>query len=265
MIIKKNICFIFVFFILLSTSYSQIQNENYPIFKLATTPFIHKSDLALSVSYGLNYGNPSLNIDDWILPNESKNILFDYSEIRFSFANKFSLFAGYSKMFLTVYNEPTNVHDYTDDKFKFGAKMKLIKAKGYYPAFSIEFNTDYAVSLSIGSTVQKFKYYLTVDCNTIGYILPVPILLSSGIAYEVINDFNLFVEGSFNRIHGGTAATQSFRTGINHSFLKYLNFDVGLFYFGYDYDYIVPGGLSRKDKYYLLSGSVTLDFSLIEN
>jgi hypothetical protein len=100
------------------------------------------------------------------------------------------------------------------------------------------------------------------------YVVPIPILLSSGIAYEIISDFNLFIEGSFNKTHGGTASTQSFRTGINYSLLKHLNIDVGLFYFGFDYDDTVPGGisgLSKKDKYYLFSGGITLDFSFLDN
>jgi|GEM_PF-5996761 len=254
-------------FVLYSTSFSQVQNENYSIFKLATTPFIHKSDIAIGISSGFNYGNPSLNIQEWALPNENKTPLFNYNEVRVSFGNRVSLFACYSKMYLSIYSDGLNSKEFIDDIIKAGGKIKIKESNGYYPAVSIEFNNDYAVSFSIGSTEEKFKYYLTADCNSIYYVIPIPILLSTGIAYETISDLNIFLEGSFNRKHGGVIATNSYRTGLSYSPLNFLTFDLGLFYFGFDYHSVAPGGipeLAKKDKYYLLSGSITIDFSLLD-
>jgi len=274
-IIYLKIFTICLFILFYNSSYSQNIDENKSLFKLGSTPFISKSKLNLNFSYGINYGSPSFLIQKWILPNDKKKIMFKNIIGSISVGNELEAYVKYFEGHSLGYNYLHTGVDYKNDEYIYGIKWKVIDSDGFIPDASIELNSDYPISLSAGSSEEKFKYYVCVDWGF--YYIFFPFRYSIGTAYSVFDFLTIFAEGNYQTAWDGQTPTQSARTGIDVSLLNYVHLDVALFYFGFKFTDIIPGrnGLTwqnpdyvmtmpEKNNYFLLSSSIYINLDLLK-
>lgn len=257
-------------------SFSQNNDENKSLFKLSSNPFINKSIFSTSLSFGMNYGNPSFLIQQWILPNDNKKILFKNYYGSLSAYNKYEIYVQYIEGYSLAYNYSHLGINFENNRYYFGLKWKTIKSDGYTPDASIELNSRYPISLSIGSSSESFKYYACMDFGFSLSIIPIPRRYSVGIAYSIINELNIFAEGNYQGDWDGRPANRSGRAGIDIFLYNYVHLDIALFYFGFSFNDIIPfrDGLTwenpnyimvmpEKNEYILLSGGININFDLI--
>lgn len=258
-----------------SVSFSQSYDENKSLFKLGSTPFISQSKLNLNISYGVNYGSPSFLIQQWILPNDKKKIMFSNITGSISIGNELEAYVRYIEGYSLAFNYLHTGVNYKNDKYYYGIKWKIIDSDNYIPDLSVELNSSYPISLSIGSSSERFKYYVCVDWGF--YYIILPYRYSIGVAYSVIDNLNLFVEGNYQDSWDGRIPTQSARTGLDISLFNYAHLDIALFYYGFKFTDIIPGrnGLTwlnpdyvmtmpEKNNYFLLSSSVYINLDLLK-
>lgn len=270
-IIKLSIV-ISLFFI---SSYAQNSDEYQSLFKLGSTPFISKSLVNVSLSYGANYGSPSLIIQQWILPGDNKKIMFNNIGGSISAGNNFELYFKYTDGYTLAYNNSHIGVNTKNIEFNYGLKWKVIDSDGYVPDASIELNTKFPVSIAVGSSSEVFKYYVCTDWGY--YYIPFPYRFSIGCAYSIDNSINIFAEGNYEDSWDGRPPTQSARTGVDFSLFNYIHLDVALFYFGFKFTDVIPGrtGLTwqdpsyimtmpEKNNYFLLSSSVNVNLDLLK-
>lgn len=259
----------------MNLSYSQSSDEYKSLFKLGSTPFINKSTLNASMSYGANYGSPSFVIQEWLLPNEKKEVMFNNYLGSISVNNSFEIYMKYFDAYSLAYNYSHSGVNYRKDKFVYGIKWKLIDSDSILPDGSIELNSEYPLSLSVGSSDEKFKYYACIDLKY--YYIFLPFRYSIGVAYSLVNYITIFAEGNYQAAGDLQTPTQSARTGIDISLFNYVHLDVALFYFGFNFTKIIPGrnGLTwqnadyvmimpEKNNYFLLSSSVYINLDLLK-
>lgn len=255
--------------------YPQSYDENKSLFKLGSTPFISKSKINLDFSYGVNYGAPSFLIQQWILPDDKKKIMFSNITGSLSVGNEFEAYVRYIEGYSLAFNYSHTGVDYKQDKYYYGIKWKVIDSDYYTPDLSIELNSTYPISLSIGSSSKRFKYYACVDWGF--YYIIVPYRYSVGMAYSVIDNLNLFIEGNYQDYWDARIPTQSVRTGLDISLFNYAHLDIALFYFGFKFTEIITGrnGLTwknpdylmtmqEKNNYFLLSSNVYINLDLLK-
>lgn len=270
------ISLIFVLLIFcINFSYPQGYDENKSLFKLGSTPFISNSVLNINLSYGVNYGSPSFLIQHWTLPNDKKKIMFSNITGSISFGNELETYASFIEGYSLAYNSSHLGVEYQNNEYYYGVKWKIINSDNYAPDLSIELNSNYPISLAIGSSSERFKYYVCIDWGFF-YIL-LPYRYSIGAAYSITDNLNLFVEGNYQDSWDGRIPTQSARTGLDISLFNYAHLDIALFYFGFKFTDIIPGrnGLTwqnpdyvmtmpEKNNYFLLSSSVYINLDLLK-
>jgi len=262
-------------FLCINSSYPQSNDENKSLFKLGSTPFISKSKLNVNLSYGVNYGSPSFLIQQWILPNDKKKIMFSNITGSICIGNEIEAYVRYIEGYSLAFNYLHTGVNYKNDKYYYGIKWKIIDSDNYIPDLSVELNYQYPISLSIGSSSERFKYYVCVDWGF--YYIVLPYRYSIGAAYSVIDNLSLFVEGNYQDSWDGRIPTQSARTGLDISLFNYAHLDIALFYFGFKFTDIIPGrnGLTwlnpdyimtmpEKNNYFLLSSSVYINLDLLK-
>jgi len=272
--LKRVIILSTLFFCSINFSYSQSTDEYKSIFKLGSTPFINKSRLNINLSYGINYGSPSFIIQQWILPNDKKKIMFSNFIGSISFGNKIEAYVKYVNGFSLAYNYSHLGVDYRNEEYYYGVKWKIIDSESYTPDASIEINSTYPISLSIGSSAESFKYYLGMDWGFQFMLLPYR--FSIGAAYSINDNLTLFAEGNYQLTWDGRIPNQSVRTGIDVSLFNYVHIDIALFYFGFKFSDIILGrnGLTwqnpdnkltmpEKNNYFLLSSSIFINIDLL--
>ncbi|MBI2353402.1 hypothetical protein HYV11_04145 [Candidatus Dependentiae bacterium] len=273
--VKKVIILSIIFIWSVNLSYAQSSDENKSLFKLGPTPFINKSILSISLSYGANYGSPSFIIQQWILPDNRKKIMFNNIVGSISADNQFEAYIKYFDGYSLAYNYSHIGVKYKNDESVFGIKWKVIDSESYVPDASIELNSQYPISLALGSSSESFKYYLGMDWGL--YYIPLPYRYSLGVAYSINNSINIFAEGNYQDAWDGRAQNQSARTGVDLSLLNYVHLDIALFYFGFKFTDIIPGrnGLTwqnpdyimtmpEKNNYFLLSSSIYINLDLLK-
>lgn len=259
----------------INSSYAQTYDENKSLFKLGSTPFISKAKLNVNLSYGVNYGSPSFLIQQWILPNDKKKIMFKNIIGSISVGNELEAYVRYIEGFSLAYNYSYLGVEYQNDEYYYGVKWKIINSENYAPDLSIDLNSNYPISLSLGSSSERFKYYVCVDWGF--YYILLPYRYSIGVAYSIIDNLNLFIEGNYQDSWDGRIPTQSARTGLDISLFNYAHLDIALFYFGFKFTDIIPGrnGLTwlnpdyimtmpEKNNYFLLSSSVYINLDLLK-
>jgi len=258
-----------------NSSYSQNIDENKSLFKLGSNPFISKAKLNLNLSYGVNYGSPSFLIQQWFLPNDKKQTMFKNIIGSVSVANEVEAYTKYIEGYSLGYNYLHTGVDYKKYNYVYGIKLKIIDSDGFIPDGSIEVNSEYPLSLAIGSSDEKLKYYACIDFGF--YYIFFPYRYSVGFAYSFVDFFTIFAEGNYQASGNLYTATQSARTGIDVSLFNYIHLDVALFYFGFNFTAIIPGrnGLTWKDpdyimtmpeknNYFLLSSSIYINLDLLK-
>ena len=261
--------------LLFNVSFSQSYDENKSLFKLGSTPFISKSKLNLGLAYGINYGSPSFIIQQWILPNDKKQIMFNDITASISFGNKIEAYVKYVDGYSLAYNYSHLGVENKNEEYQYGFKWKVIDSENYTPDASIDLNSNFPISISIGSSSEKLKYYVCVDWGFNYFLLPYR--YSIGVGYSIIDNLNLFAEGNYQGSWDGRIPTQSARTGIDISLFNYAHLDIALFYFGFKFTDIIPGrnGLTwqnpdyimtmpEKNNYFLLSSSVYINLDLLK-
>jgi len=268
-------CIVLVLTVLFSSlCYCGNFDEYKSLFKLGSTPFLNKSKLSLNFSYGINYGSPSDIIQQWILPDDKRKIMFNNIIGSISFANELEIYMKYAEGYSLAYNySHIGINSKNQDNI-YGVKWKFINSDGYIPDASVELNSEYPLSLSIGSSDETFKYYLCVDLGF--YYIFYPTRYSVGAAYSFIDYLNLFVEGSYHSAWETQTPTQSLRAGIDLSLINYIHFDIALFYFNLKFSDIIPfrNGLTwqspdyimtmpEKNDYFLLSSSIYVSLDLL--
>ena len=259
----------------MNLSYSQSSDEYKSLFKLGSTPFINNSIMSISLSYGANYGSPSFIIQQWILPDDKKKIMFNNIIGTISANNEFEFYIKYTDGYSLAYNYSHIGVNSKNDESVIGIKWKVINSKGYVPDASLELNSKYPVSLAVGSSSESFKYYLSMDWGF--YYLLFPYRYSVGVAYSINNNISIFAEGNYQDTWDGRIPTQSARTGVDLSLFNYVHLDLALFYFGFKFTDIIPGrnGLTwqnsdyvmtmpEKNNYFLLSSSVYVNLDLLQ-
>ncbi len=270
---KSLILFITILFI--NSSYAQSYDENKSLFKLGSTPFISKSKINLNLSYGVNYGSPSFIIQQWVLPNDKRKIIFTDIIGSLSIENEIEVYVKYIEGHSLAYNYSHIGVNYKNDKYRYGIKWKVINSDDYIPGASIELNSHYPISLSVGSSAERFKYYVSIDWGF--YYILLPYRYSIGLAYSFIENFNLFIEGNYQDSWDGRIPSQSARTGIDVSLFNYVHLDIALFYFGFNFTDIIPGrngltwqnpdyimAMPEKNNYFLLSSSVYVNIDILK-
>jgi hypothetical protein len=261
--------------LLVNSSYSQNSDEYQSLFKLGSTPFISKSLVNASLSYGANYGSPSLIIQQWILPGDNKKIMFNNIRGSISGGNDFELYFKYTDGYSLAYTYTHIGANFKRNEFNYGLKWKVIDSDGYVPDASIELNTKFPISIAVGSSSELFKYYMCTDWGF--YYIPLPYRFSIGCAYSINNSINIFAEGNYEDSWDGRPPTQSARTGVGFSLFNYIHLDVALFYFGFKFTDVIPGrnGLTwqdptyvltmpEKNNHFLLSSSVNVNLDLLK-
>jgi len=259
----------------MNLSYSQSSDEYKSLFKLGSTPFINKSIMGISLSYGVNYGSPSFIIQQWILPDDKRKVMFNNISGSITADNEFELYIKYTDGYSLAYNYSHIGVNSKNDEYIYGIKWKVIDSEGYVPDASLELNSKYPVSIAIGSTSKAFKYYFSMDWGF--YYILLPYRYSVGAAYSINNSITIFAEGNYQDSWDGRIPTQSARTGVDLSLFNYVHLDVALFYFGFKFTDIIPGrnGLTwqnpdyimtmpEKNNYFLLSSSVYVNLDLLK-
>ena len=274
--ISEFIMLLIVFFTLTSTtSYSQITDSYRSLFKLGSTPFINKSKINAGFSYGINHGSPASIIQQWILPDGNKKIMFKEIMANLSFGPIAEVYIKYAEGYSIRYNSSYTGNGFSVIRYNYGVKYKFIDSDGYIPDAAVEINSEYPVSMSIGSSDEAFKYYLCMDFGFF-YIL-LPHRYSAGTAYSFNDYISLFAEGNYESNWDGRPSAQSARTGIDLSLLNYVHLDIALFYFGFKFSEVIPGrdgftwqdpnnilSMPEKNNYFLLSTSVSVNLDLLK-
>jgi len=273
--IKRVIILSTLFIWSMNLSYSQSSDENKSLFKLGSTPFINKSKMSISLSYGANFGSPSLIIQQWILPNDKKNMMFNNIAGSISADNEFEFYLKYSDGYSLAYNYSHIGVNSKNDEYVYGIKWKFIDSEGYVPDASLELNSKYPVSIAVGSSSESFKYYLSMDWGF--YYILLPYRYSVGAAYSINNSITIFAEGNYQDAWDGRIPTQSVRTGVDLSLFNYVHLDVSIFYFGFKFTDIIPGRngliwqnpdyimtMPEKNNYFLLSSSIYINLDLLK-
>src|SRR5690606_21288818 len=135
---------ILVFLILcINSSYPQSDDENKSLFKLGSTPFISKSKLNVNLSYGVNYGSPSFLMQQWILPNDKKKVMFSNINGSISVGNELEAYIKYTDGYSLAYNNSHLGVEYRNEDYNYGVKWKIINSENYAPDLSIDLNSSY--------------------------------------------------------------------------------------------------------------------------
>jgi hypothetical protein len=245
------------------------------LFKLGSTPFINKSKINTGLSYGLNYGSPSRMLQQWTLPDYEKKILFTDIKAYLSFGSKLEVYLKHTEEYFFAYNSSYLGEGSSSIRYDYGVKYKFIDSEGYVPDAALEINSEYPISLTTGSSDEALKYYVCIDFGF--YYILLPHRYSAGVAYTLIDQLSLFAEGNYESEWDGATPTHSARTGIDISLYNFVHLDLALFYFDFRFRDIIPfrTGLTwqnpdyimtmpEKNKYYLLSSSVTVNLDVLK-
>ncbi len=256
--------------------YPQTKDANASLFKFGSTPFINKSKINTGLSYGVNYGSPSIILRQFHLPNFNNHILFKEIRGYLSFGSLLEVYLKYEEGYLLSYDYSSLGDDQLRVQYNYGVKYKFIESEGYVPDAAVEINSEYPISLSAGSSDEAFKYYVSVDFG-FTYIF-FPRRYSASAAYVLIDPLIIFAEGNYEAgWWDGKPLNHSFRTGIDFSFFNYFHVDLALFYFDFRFKDIIPYrdrftwgepdqllSMPEKNKYYLLSSSITVNFDILK-
>jgi hypothetical protein len=259
----------------MNLSYCQSSDECRSLFKLGSTPFINKSIMGIALSYGANYGSPSFIVQQWILPDDTRKVMFNNISGSIMVDNEFELYIKYTDGYSLAYNNSHIGVNSKNDEYVYGIRWKVIDSEGYVPDASLELNTKYPVSIAVGSSSESFKYYFSMDWGF--YYILLPYRYSVGAAYSINNSITIFTEGNYQDSWDGRIPTQSARTGVDLSLFNYVHLDVALFYFGFKFTDIIPGRngftwqnpdyimtMPEKNNYFLLSSSVYVNLDLLK-
>ena len=272
---KFNTLLILISVLTGASSYAQTTDSYRSLFKLGSTPFINKSRINAGLSFGVNQGSPSTILQQWILPDGGKKIMFKDIKGNLSFGPVVEVYIKYSEGHSIRYN-----NSYTGDRFSvvrynYGVKYKFTDSDGYIPDAAVEINSEYPVSLSLGSSDEAFKYYVSLDFGF--FYLLLPHRFSAGTAYSFNDYVSLFAEANYESAWDGRPPSQSARTGIDFCLLNYVHLDAALFYFGFKFSEVIPGrtgftwqdpdnilSMPEKNSYFLLSSSVSVNLDLLK-
>jgi hypothetical protein len=256
--------------IMIASKTLHAQNENQNLFNLAENPFINDGKYSIFLSYGFNQGPPSLIIDEWQLPDDSKNILFNEYKAGFSIGGKFSFIykkiignkLEFNSSHIGINTTPTINH--------FGLKVKIYEDESYYPDYTLGWNSQelLAIDFMVGSMRERFKYYAYTAIGFF-YFIPYPYNFTAGISYEFINDFDLFAE--VRPFGDPDDQYNSILLGISYTAYEYFLCQLSLYYFDFKFKESIPfrDGLTwqdplhimnvpEKDQYYLISFRLSL-------
>lgn len=280
MIIRKlTLLFILVVLIPSDRFYCQSDNEYNSLFKLGSTPFISQYKLNINIGYGLNYGYPSQIAKEWMIPNIKRNILFDNIKVKISFQKRFELYYNYYRGYSQAFNSCANSNgiDFQHNFSLFGFRWKFIKSSNLSPDFMAGLNFYKApISIGIGSSRERFKYYAGLDL-TFFYYIPIPYNSYLGISYEILKNINLFAEYRFETRDGGVNYLHNIKTGTMVSINDYFDIDISLFYFNFIFNNAIPFRtgciwkdpsyvitVPAKNNYFLLSGSININLAILK-
>jgi len=247
--------------------------ENQNLFNLMETPFINDGQVASFFSFSFNQGPPSHIIDEWQVPDNSKNILFYEYKSGLSFGGRFSLVYKRITANKQEFNSSHIGIKTTPNLNYFGLKAKIYKGEGYYPDYTIGLSTADFPSLDfmIGSMREKFKYYVYTRLYFV-YFFPLPVFPNAfvaGMAYEIMDDFNATLE--FQPVGDSDDRFNAILFGLSYNVYKFLECQCALYYFDFDFKDSIPrrdptGGripshiitVPEKDQYYLFSLRVNI-------
>ena len=229
----KRIRIILIFIFASSNLFPQIKPGEGAIFKLQETPIVSQDKLGLSFSYGVNFGDPTPMMWEYEIPDEGKPVLLD----QFSFAASLGKTLEFNFRYMKSYSKGYN-YDYlgvgrTRESPFYGIKWNAVKSENLNPDFSIEFNSKYQASTSLGSERSKFKYNFNADWGI--YYLIFPYRFSFGAGYEVIEKINISAEYCYKTSWMGEFGNQSAYAGVSFSNIPFVSLDMGLYYFGYKF------------------------------
>jgi len=266
----------FVFAILLISFVNNVLaddgKENQSLFNLSETPFINIGKYSVFLSYCFNQGPPSLIIEQWQLPDDSKNILFKEYKAGFSIGERFSFVYKKITGNKLEFNE-SHIGKHTIPNLNyFSLKYKIYKSENYFPDYTIGINTQknqelISIDFMIGSMRENLKYY-AYSAIGLFYFIPIPYNLAAGISYEILNNFNLLAE--IQPIGDYDDNYRALLFGVNYTIFQFASFHLSLYYFDFKFKNSIPfrDGLTwqdplniitvpEKDKYYLLSFRVS--------
>jgi len=271
----------FVFAILLISFVNNVfaddGKENQNLFNLMETPFINDGTVASFFSFSFNQGPPSHIIDEWQVPDNSKNILFYEYKSGLSFGGRFSFVYKRITANKLEFNSSYIGIKTTPNLNYFGLKAKIYKGEGYYPDYTIGISTpDFPwFDFMVGSFREKFKYYVYIgsyiDILPIPPFIPIPVpqKYAAGIAYEIMDDFNATLE--FQPVGDSDDRFNAILFGLSYNVYKFLECQCALYYFDFDFKDSIPrrdptGGripshiitVPEKDQYYLFSLRVNI-------
>jgi len=264
-------------------SYAQINSGTSSIFNLQPSPIISNNKINISVSYGLNIGNPSINMQQLEIPDGSRSILFNQTSVIASIGNRIELNYGYqrsySRVFNTVYSGEIQLREIT----QFGIKWNAVESERLFPDFAVGLDLlhnetighaeIFPFSTSLGSQRMKFKYNLNIDWDFYYFIYPYR--FSGGVGYEIFDKINLVSEVCYKTIWDGNFGNQSAFLGINFSNIDYIFINIGVFYFGYNFTDALPSrhgfdwqnqnniiSVKEQNNFFLLSGNFHINMGL---
>lgn len=254
--------------------YPQTTDAYQSLFKLGSSPFIDKSRVNAGLYFGVNHGSPSTIIQQWQLPDFNKDILFKEVAGYLSFGSKAEVYIKYTEGYMIAYNFSYLGVEQSLKRYDYGVKYKFIESEGYIPDAAFEINSEYPLSLSAGSSDERFKYYASVDF--IFFYVLLPHRYSAGTAYSFNDYISVFLEGNLSSA-GDNPFSESLRFGTDFSLLDYVHLDVALFYFDFRFRDAIPGRtgftwedpdhvmtMPEKNKYYLLSSSMSVNLHILK-
>lgn len=265
MSIVQNIIFVVLLILIFvfNLTFANDIPESETLFNLGETPFINEGKVAVYFSYSINQGPPSLIIDEWQLPDDSKNILFNEYKAGFSIGERFSFVYKKINGNKLEFNSSHIGIKTTPTINCFGLKYKIYKDENYYPDYTIGINSIDLPSIDfmVGSMRERFKYYAYVAIGFFYYI-PFPNKYAAGISYEFVNDFNLFFE--FQTVGDSDDQFNAILFGLSYNAFQYMSIHGSLFYFYFNFKNSIPFRDSsahptylitvpKKDKYFLIS------------
>lgn len=233
------------------------------IFKLSPTPFVNSGKL-LTMSYGLNYGLPSLLLAEWQIPNKRKFAKFWATEYKISFL-RISASIGTIYTSSWAYNWSAQGEEYDQRHSLFRVGCKVLRNRGYFPDIGIEINSLHGISLSIGESREKFRYYGCVDL-LFYYYIPILTRCTVGVSQEMSEKLGFVLE------YSKEPDTNAMLGGIDIRITDYITFNLSIFYFDFDMDKCIPfregyfGGehatldIDQQEKYFLPACKLTISF-----
>jgi hypothetical protein len=252
--------FVLLLIATLALGQDKVPDKGY-MFKSGITPFLNDSKFG-TLTLGMNYGSPTVMLDEWEIPDYNKAILFTHYVYAVSIY-RFNLSIGQIQGKSLLYNWNPNGDKYVEKLTLFDAGYKILESKSYWPDIALHFNTNsngredayFCFTPTIGSSRNKFKYYSSFSFF-LYYLEPYPTNFQIGLSYEFIKNIEGVMEGNISLYED---KTESITAGLNYKPIKYVDIAASIYFARIDptSSLVYRDNPRIKRDFLLFSGGIT--------